>query len=103
MCWSRASRLASAHAAERRHLDAQRGEQRGMTREEVRQLIADVQKRQSELASVEVKAARGGTPRRLYEPLSAFANRTDGGVLLFGLDESRDFSIVGVGDAHRLQ
>ncbi len=74
-----------------------------MTREEVRQLIADVQKRQSELTSVEVKAARGGTPRRLHEPLSAFANRTDGGVLLFGLDESRDFSIVGVGDAQRLQ
>jgi ATP-dependent DNA helicase RecG len=74
-----------------------------MTRDEVRQLIADVQKRQSELASVEVKAARGGTPRRLYEPFSAFANRTGGGVLLFGLDESSDFSIVGVGDAHRLQ
>lgn len=74
-----------------------------MTREEVRQLIADVQKRQSELASVEVKSARGGTPRQLYEPFSAFANRTGGGVLLFGLDESSDFSIVGVGDAHRLQ
>ena len=74
-----------------------------MTREEMRQLIADVQKRQSELASVEVKTARGGTPRRLYEPLSAFANHTGGGVLLFGLDESRDFAIIGVGDAHRLQ
>jgi ATP-dependent DNA helicase RecG len=74
-----------------------------MTREEMRQLIADGQKRQSELASVEVKAARGGTPRRLYEPLAAFANSTGGGVLLFGLDESRDFSIIGVGDAHRLQ
>ena len=74
-----------------------------MTREEVRQLIADVQKRQSELTSVEVKAARGGTPQRLHESLSAFANHTGGGVLLFGLNESRDFSIVGVGDAHRLQ
>src|SRR2546425_7825278 len=74
-----------------------------MTREEVRQLFADVQNRQSELASVKVKTAGGGTPRLLYEPLSAFANRTGGGVLLFGLDESRDFSIVGVGDAHRLQ
>jgi ATP-dependent DNA helicase RecG len=74
-----------------------------MTRDELRQLIADVQRRQSELDNVEVKAARGGTPRRLYEPLSAFANRTGGGVLLFGLDESRDFSIVGVGDVQRLQ
>jgi ATP-dependent DNA helicase RecG len=74
-----------------------------MTREELQQLIAEVQKHQSELANVEVKAARGGTPRRLYEPLSAFANRTGGGVLLFGLNESSDFSIIGVGDAHRLQ
>ena len=53
-----------------------------MTREELRQLIADVQYHQSELASVEVKAARGGTPRRLYESLSAFANQTGGGVIV---------------------
>lgn len=74
-----------------------------MTRSELQQLIADVQKRQSELANVEVKAARRGTPRRLFEPFSAFANRTGGGVLLFGLDELSNFSIVGVGDAQRLQ
>ena len=55
-----------------------------------------------ELDTVEVKSARGGTPKRLYEALSAFANRTGGGIILFGLDESKDFSIVGVGDAHRL-
>lgn len=74
-----------------------------MTCNELRQLIDEVQKRQSEFDHVEVKVARGGTPKRLYESLSAFANRTGGGVLLFGLDESKDFSVVGVGDAHRLQ
>jgi ATP-dependent DNA helicase RecG len=74
-----------------------------MTRDELRQLIADVQYHQSELASVEVKAARGGTPRRLYESLSAFANQTGGGVLLFGLNELSDFTVVGVGDVQRLQ
>ena len=74
-----------------------------MTLEELRQLVADVQRRRSELDNVEVKAARGGTPKRLYESLSAFANRTGGGVLLFGLDEGKDFSIVGVGNAQRLQ
>ena len=74
-----------------------------MTRDELRQLIADVQRRQSKLDNVEVKAVRGGTPKRLYEPLSAFANRTGGGVLLFGLDESKDFSIVGVSDVQRPQ
>jgi ATP-dependent DNA helicase RecG len=74
-----------------------------MTREELKQLINDIDKRQSESDHVEVKAARGGTPKRLYEPLSAFANRTGGGVILFGLDEYSGFSIVGVGDAHKLQ
>jgi ATP-dependent DNA helicase RecG len=69
-----------------------------MTRDELRQLIADVQYHQTELASVEVKAACGGIPRRLYETLSAFANRTGGGVL-FRLDEASDFPIVSVGDA----
>lgn len=74
-----------------------------MTREELHQLISSVQRQQTELDNLEVKAARGGTPRRLFEPLSAFANRTGGGVILFGLNETSDFSIVGVGDAHRLQ
>jgi ATP-dependent DNA helicase RecG len=71
--------------------------------EELRQLVADVQRRRSELDNVEVKAAHGGTPRRLYEAMSAFANRTGGGVLLFGLDEEKDFSVVGVGNVQRLQ
>ncbi|MHC1729752.1 MAG: ATP-binding protein [Syntrophobacteraceae bacterium] len=74
-----------------------------MTPLEVRQLITDIQLHQSELDNLEVKTARGGTPKRLYEALSAFANRPGGGVILFGLSESSDFSVVGVGDAHRLQ
>jgi len=74
-----------------------------MTREELRQLVEEVQRQQCELDNVEVKTARGGTPKRLYESLSAFANRPGGGVLLFGLNEERDFAPVGVADAHRLQ
>lgn len=74
-----------------------------MDREDLWKLLDEVKKLQSESDHVEVKAARRGTPKRLYEPLSAFGNRTGGGVILFGLDESSDFSIVGVGDAHRLQ
>jgi ATP-dependent DNA helicase RecG len=46
--------------------------------------------------------ARGGTPKRLFEPFSAFAN-SGGGVLLFGLNEEGDFSVTGVGDVQRLQ
>ena len=69
-----------------------------MTPAELRKLVEEIQQRQSELDDVEVKAAKGGTPKRIYEPLSAFANRTGGGVVVFGLDERRDFEIVGVGD-----
>ncbi len=74
-----------------------------MTREELQQLITEVKLSQCELADIEVKSAHGGTPQRLYEPISAFANRTEGGAILFGLDESRNFEIVGVGNAHRDQ
>lgn len=74
-----------------------------MTREELESLIAEVQHRQSELNDVEVKSARAATPKRLYEAVSALANRTGSGVILFGLDENADFGVVGVKDAHRLQ
>ncbi len=56
-----------------------------MTPQEIRELVADVQRRRGESDSIEVKAAHGGTPKRLYESLSAFANRPGGGVVLFGL------------------
>ncbi|MCX5885236.1 MAG: putative DNA binding domain-containing protein [Proteobacteria bacterium] len=74
-----------------------------MTREELLQLITEVQRHQSELDDIEVKSAHGGTPQRLYESLSAFANRPGGGVMLFGLEEDRNFEIVGVSNAHDLQ
>lgn len=74
-----------------------------MTKEELKEIIDEVVKRQSESDHVEVKAARHGTPKRLYEPVSAFANQAGGGMILFGLDESSGFSVKGVGDAHKLQ
>jgi predicted HTH transcriptional regulator len=49
-----------------------------------------VHQHQSELNDIEVKSAHGGTPQRLFESLSAFANRPGGGVILFGLDEKQE-------------
>ncbi|MFZ4441096.1 MAG: RNA-binding domain-containing protein [Syntrophales bacterium] len=74
-----------------------------MTLDDLTKIIAEVQKLQSELDDLEVKAAQKGTPQRLFEALSAFSNRPGGGVLLLGLDESKRFENVGVGNAHRLQ
>ncbi|MFN3331723.1 MAG: ATP-binding protein [Caldilinea sp.] len=74
-----------------------------LTQTELLELIEEVQHLNSELDDVEVKKAQGGTPQRLYEVFSAFANRPGGGILLLGIDEQRAFKVVGVGDAHRLQ
>jgi len=74
-----------------------------LTREEIFELISEIQRHQSELDDVEVKSAQGGTPKRLFESLSAFANRSGGGVMLFGLDEKQGFDVVGVGNADQLQ
>jgi len=73
-----------------------------MTNEELLAIIETVKRFQSELNDVEVKSAQRGTPQRLYESLSAFANHTGGGVILLGLDENRAFEVIGVGDAHRI-
>lgn len=74
-----------------------------MTRDDLRLLVNEVRQHQRELDNVEVKKAQHGTPKRLHEPLSAFANRTGGGLILFGVDEEKDFTLSGVGDVQKLQ
>lgn len=74
-----------------------------MLKEELEDLVLETQRLKAEQQTVEVKAANCGCPKRLYDTLSAFSNQEEGGVLLFGLDESQDFEVVGVYDAHDLQ
>jgi len=73
-----------------------------MTADEIQQLIREIQAQQCELDDVEVKAAHRGTPSKLYDSFSALANRTGGGVILFGVDELQHFAVVGVHDVNRL-
>jgi ATP-dependent DNA helicase RecG len=55
-----------------------------MTREELSQLINEIQSLQSELDNIEVKAAAKGAPR-VYDSLSSLSNRVGGGIIIFGL------------------
>jgi ATP-dependent DNA helicase RecG len=66
-------------------------------------MVADVREQKCELDNLEVKSGRRGTPRRLFEVISAFSNRDGGGVILFGLDEEGGFAPVGVADSQKLQ
>jgi len=74
-----------------------------MDLESIQSLISELRRCHGELDGVEAKAARTGTPSNLFKPLSAFANRSGGGVLLFGLDEDAGFRVVGVGNPRKLQ
>lgn len=74
-----------------------------MQSEELVKLVADVKRLGAETQSIELKAATKGCPTRLFDTLSSFSNQDDGGVIIFGVDESDDFKVTGVYDPQDLQ
>lgn len=74
-----------------------------MIEQELRDLIKQIQTRGCEEQTTEVKAAHLGCPEKLYDTISSFSNQNSGGVLVFGLDEQKNFEKVGVYDAQDLQ
>lgn len=73
-----------------------------MTKSEFDEIVEELRGRGSELEDVEVKEASGGAPSRIWESLSALANRNGGGTILFGFS-ALDFSWVGVKNIDELQ
>lgn len=55
----------------------------------------------SEVVDIEAKSAVNGLPKSIRSTISAFSN-TDGGVLLFGVDEEDGFSTVDLADPGQL-
>lgn len=74
-----------------------------MLKEELIALIKEVTTRKSESQHIECKKAAGGTPQRLYDTLSAFANQNGGGIILFGIDEQNGYEVSGVYDPQDIQ
>ena len=70
---------------------------------ELLELARAVCRQKAESQTLELKSARGGCPKRLYDTLSSFSNQDGGGVLLFGIDESEGWRVVGVYDPQDLQ
>jgi ATP-dependent DNA helicase RecG len=73
-----------------------------MTVEELKTLIDEVTAQKCERQDVELKEAHIGTPKRLYDTLSAFANQRGGGTIVFGISEKQDYSVIGVYDPQDL-
>ncbi len=74
-----------------------------MTSEALLNLIDQVIKSRAEYQYIELKAAREGAPKRLYDTLSGFSNSNEGGIIIFGIDEKNNFELCGVYDLQDIQ
>ncbi len=72
-----------------------------MLKEDLIELINEIIKQKCEDQRIELKSAVNGCPK-IYDTLSSFSNQSDGGIIIFGIDESKDYEIVGVYDAQDL-
>lgn len=73
-----------------------------MQETELKMLIDKIIKRKTETSSIEFKTARKGTPENLYDTLSSFSN-TEGGIILFGIDEKAGYKVTGVAEPDILE
>lgn len=78
-------------------------EENKMTKEELLILAEQICKTKAEGQTIEVKAAKGGCPRKLYDTLSSFSNQDIGGTIIFGIDEVDNFSPCEIYDVQDLQ
>lgn len=74
-----------------------------MTSEELMEHLVLIQKLKCETQTLELKSGEHGCPKKLYDSLSSFSNQDEGGIIIFGVDESQDYREVGVYDAQDLQ
>lgn len=74
-----------------------------MQAETLRNLAKDIQKLKAETQTIELKSAEKGCPTKLFDTISSFSNQDEGGVIIFGIDESNQYAIKGVYDAQDLQ
>ena len=73
----------------------------------IKEDVIELNEKQTETISIEVKSAKRGVPEKFYDTISSFSN-TLGGVILFGVEEIKKksktiFEIVGVNDVNELQ
>jgi ATP-dependent DNA helicase RecG len=66
-------------------------------------LLNKIRQIKCETQTLEIKKAGAGAPARLYDTLSSFSNQDDGGIIIFGIDESNHYNETGVYDAQDLQ
>lgn len=74
-----------------------------MQTETLRKIVLDIISKKTETQTIEIKSAEHGCPTRLFDTLSSFSNQDEGGIIVFGIDETDNYKIKGVYDAQDLQ
>lgn len=74
-----------------------------MQADELKKIVLRIENMKTETQNIELKAATKGCPTRLFDTLSSFSNQDEGGVIIFGVDESDDYAIKGVYNPQDLQ
>ena len=74
-----------------------------MQADELKKIVLRIKNMKTETQNIELKAATKGCPSRLFDTLSSFSNQDEGGVIIFGVDESDDYAIKGVYNPQDLQ
>lgn len=73
-----------------------------MQETELYKLITEILSMKTERSSIEFKSAREGGPEKLYDSFSSFSN-TNGGIIIFGIDEKAGYKVCGVKNPDELQ
>ena len=74
-----------------------------MQAEDLKKLVYEIQHQKTETQTIELKTAAQGCPTKLFDTLSSFSNQDEGGIIIFGIDETDGYTIKGVYDAQDLQ
>lgn len=72
-----------------------------MNQETIRQKIYEMRHYRTELYDVEAKAAKNNHPNELWKTISAFANSSNGGIIICGLDDE-SFKAVDIYNVQKL-
>lgn len=66
-----------------------------MQESDLKKLIKKILEKRTETTNIEFKSAKEGEYEKLYDSLSSFSN-TNGGIILFGIDEKSGYKVCGV-------
>lgn len=66
-------------------------------------LLKQIESKEYEGKTLEIKSANRECPESLYDTFSSFSNQDEGGIIVFGIDKTQGFKRTGVYDAQDLQ